>query len=139
VRSRLAPPRVIRTPIEIIEEEAHLPLTVSSIAARCHISVRSLQQSFRNYMNTSPTAYLREVRLRRAHQCLLEADPSTTSVASVAYSWGFTNLGRFAAANKARYDEPPAVTLRRSRSRRTKGSLSCTVRHPRSAARQRMP
>jgi hypothetical protein len=28
-------------------------------------------------------------------------------------SWGFTNLGRFAAAHTARYDEPPAATLRR--------------------------
>jgi len=57
--------------------------------------------------------FLREVRLRRAHQNLLESNPSTTSVASVAYKWGFTNLGRFAAAHTACYDEPPAATLRR--------------------------
>jgi AraC-like DNA-binding protein len=133
--ARLVAPRVVRTAVEIIEEEAHLPLTVSSIAERCHISVRSLQESFRNYMNTSPTAYLREVRLRRAHHCLLESDPSTTSVASVAYAWGFTNPGRFATAHKARYDEPPAATLRRNPiRRRTKGSLSCTERNLRSAA-----
>jgi AraC-like DNA-binding protein len=120
---RLAAPRVIRRAVEIIEEEAHMPLTVSSIAARCHISVRSLQQGFRSYMNTSPTAYLREVRLRRAHQCLSEADPSTTSVAAVAYTWGFTNLGRFATAHKARYDEPPAATLRRRVSRRAHSNV----------------
>jgi transcriptional regulator GlxA family with amidase domain len=59
-------------------------------------------------------AYLREVRLRRAHQALLESDPSTATVASVAYRWGFTNLGRFAAAHAARYREPPVKTLRRS-------------------------
>jgi transcriptional regulator GlxA family with amidase domain len=58
-------------------------------------------------------AYLRAVRLRRAHQTLLESDPSTVSVAAVAYDWGFTNLGRFAAAHTSRYDELPAVTLRR--------------------------
>jgi AraC-like DNA-binding protein len=106
-------PRAIRTAAEIIEDEASSPLTVSSIAARCHVSVRSLQQDFRRYMGTSPMAYLREVRLRRAHQSLLESDPSVTSVATVAYHWGFTNLGRFAAAHTARYDEPPAATLRR--------------------------
>ena len=104
--TQIISPRAIRTAVEIIEEEAHLPLTVSSIAARCHVSVRSLQQDFRRYMDTSPMAYLREVRLRRAHQSLLETDPSVTSVASVAYQWGFTNLGRFAAAHTARYDEP---------------------------------
>jgi transcriptional regulator GlxA family with amidase domain len=52
--------------------------------------------------------------LRRAHQTLLESDPSTVTVASVAYDWGFTNLGRFAAAHAARYREPPVQTLRRS-------------------------
>src|SRR4029078_1902676 len=104
--------RAIRAAVEIIEEEAHLPLTVSSIAARCHVSVRSLQQDFRRYVGTSPMAYLREVRLRRAHQSLLESDPSATSGGSIAYHLGFTNLGRFAAAHTARYDEPPAATLR---------------------------
>ena len=70
------------------KQEAHLPLTVSSIAARSHASVRSLQQGFRRHLDTSPMAYLRDVRLRRAHQSLLEADPSTTSVASIAYQLG---------------------------------------------------
>jgi AraC-like DNA-binding protein len=78
--------RVVRTAVEFIDSEAHLPLTVSSIAARCHVSVRSLQQEFRRHLDTSPMAYLREVRLRRAHQCLLESDPSTTSVTAVAYN-----------------------------------------------------
>ena len=125
--TQIISPRAIRTAVEIIEEEAHLPLTVSSIAARCHVSVRSLQQDFRRYMDTSPMAYLREVRLRRAHQSLLETDPSVTSVASVAYQWGFTNLGRFAAAHTARYDEPPAATLRRGVSRRTQSKVRRTA------------
>jgi AraC-like DNA-binding protein len=101
-----ATPRAVRLAIEMIECEAHLPMTVSSIAARCHVSVRSLQHGFQRHTGVSPTAYLREVRLRRAHQTLLDSDPSVTSVAAVAYQWGFTNLGRFAAAHTARYDEP---------------------------------
>ncbi|WP_139813549.1 AraC family transcriptional regulator [Mycobacterium simiae] len=111
--ARMIAPRAIRAAIEIIEEEAHLPLTLSSIAARSHISVRTLQQGFQRHLKTSPMAYLREVRLRRAHQALLSADPSTVTVASIAYRWGFTNLGRFAAAHSARYRETPTETLRR--------------------------
>jgi AraC-like DNA-binding protein len=118
---QLAAPRTVRIAVDIIEEEVHLPLTVSSIAARCHVSVRSLQHGFRRYMGVSPMEYLREVRLRRAHQSLLASDPSATSVASVAYQWGFKNLGRFAAAHTARYEEPPAATLRRSPFRRNPG------------------
>jgi transcriptional regulator GlxA family with amidase domain len=109
----LVAPRAIRMAVDVIEEEAHLPLTLSSIAARSHISVRSLQQGFQRHLGTSPMAYLHEVRLRRAHQALLESDPSTVTVASVAHRWGFTNLGRFAAAHAGRYGEAPSVTLHR--------------------------
>ncbi|GLE50730.1 AraC family transcriptional regulator [Mycobacterium montefiorense] len=84
----LAAPRAIRAAIEIIEEEAHLPMTLSSIAARSCVSVRSLQLGFRRHLDTSPMAYLREVRLRRAHRMLLESDPSMTTVAAVAHRWG---------------------------------------------------
>ncbi|OBA83172.1 hypothetical protein A9W99_09070 [Mycobacterium sp. 1164966.3] len=113
---RTGAPRAIRKAIEIIEEEADSPLTLSSIAARCHVSVRSLQHGFRRHLSTSPMAYLREVRLRRAHQTLLRADPSAVTVASIAYQWGFSNLGRFAAAHGARYGETPTETLHRSAS-----------------------
>ena len=111
---QLVAPAAIRTAAETIEAEAHLPMTLSSIARRSHISVRSLQQGFQRHLGTTPMAYLREVRLRRAHQTLLASDPYTVTVASVAYNWGFTNLGRFAAAHADRYRESPAKTLRRS-------------------------
>jgi AraC-like DNA-binding protein len=110
---RLVASRAIGVAVDIIEEEAHLALTLSSIAARSHISVRTLQQGFRRHLGTSPMAYLREVRLRRAHRTLLESDPSTVTVAAVAHQWGFTNLGRFAAVHAARYRETPTQTLRR--------------------------
>jgi AraC-like DNA-binding protein len=110
---RLGAPRAIRTAVDIIEAEAHLPLTLSSVAVRSHISVRTLQHGFRRYIGTSPMSYLREVRLRRAHETLLKSDPSVVTVASVAYQWGFSNLGRFAAAHAARYRETPSEALRR--------------------------
>jgi AraC-like DNA-binding protein len=111
---RPAVPRAIRIAVDIMEAEADLPLTLSAIATRSQVSVRSLQLAFKRHLGLSPMAYLREVRLRRAHQNLLESDPSTVTVASVAFRWGFTNLGRFAAAHAARYREPPVEALRRS-------------------------
>jgi AraC-like DNA-binding protein len=113
-RERSLTPRAIRRAVDVIEAEAQLPLTLSSIAARSQVSVRSLQQGFKRHLGMSPMSYLREVRLRRAHRTLLESDPSVVTVASVAYDWGFTNLGRFAAAHAGRYNEPPAKTLRRT-------------------------
>jgi transcriptional regulator GlxA family with amidase domain len=91
-----------------------LPLSVSSIAARSHGSVRSLQQAFRREMEMTPMEYLREVRLRRAHRALVESDPSVSTVASIAHRWGFTNLGRSAETHTTRIGESPGVTLRRT-------------------------
>lgn len=108
------PPRAIRAAIEIIEAEPHEPLTVSTLAARSYVSVRSLQQGFRSHLGTTPMAYLRDVRLRRVHRDLLGSDPTTETVGSIASRWGFNNLGRFAAAYAARYGENPVATLRQS-------------------------
>jgi AraC-like DNA-binding protein len=108
-------PRAIQAAIDLIEAEAHLPLTVSSLARCCNISSRALQQGFIRYMGMSPMAYLRQVRLRCAHQDLVAADPSMETVASVAKRWGYSNPGRFAAAHAERYGEMPAATLRGSR------------------------
>jgi AraC-like DNA-binding protein len=104
----------IRRAVEIIEAEAERPLTVSEIATRSHVSARALQLGFRQHLGTTPMSYLRDVRLRRAHQELLESDPSVDMVSRIAYRWGFRNTGRFAAAHTARYGESPAVTLRRT-------------------------
>ncbi len=106
--------RLVQTAVDIIEADAYLPLTVSEIAARSRSSVRALQQAFRCELQTTPMAYMRDVRLRRAHRALVESDPSVATVASIAHSWGFTNLGRFAETHATRYGEPPGVTLRRT-------------------------
>jgi transcriptional regulator GlxA family with amidase domain len=107
-------PQHIRAAVDIIEAEPQLPLTVSSLAARCHISARALQQGFDRHLGVSPMTYLRQVRLRRARRELLDRDPSVETVASVARRWGFAHPGRFAAVYSARYGETPAMTLRRA-------------------------
>jgi AraC-like DNA-binding protein len=112
--AKFVAPQAIRPAIDIIEAEPRLPLTVESLARRCHISTRTLHQGFVRHLDMSPMAYLRQVRLRRAHQDLLASDPSIETVASIAKRWGYTNPGRFAAAHAARYGETPAATLHRS-------------------------
>jgi AraC-like DNA-binding protein len=112
---RPARPAAVRTAIDLMEAEPGRPLTTSMLAAQAHVSVRTLQESFRRHLGISPMAYLREVRLRRAHEDLRAADPTTTTVSSIAHRWAFTHLGRFAAVYEAAYGEQPARTLRASR------------------------
>jgi len=111
-------PRSIRVAVDIIEAEAQLPLTVTALATRSHVSVRTLQHGFRRYLGVSPMTYLRQVRLHRAHRMLQRCDPSVATVTSIAHEWGFNNVGRFAAAYAAHYGELPGTTLRRTVRRR---------------------
>jgi AraC-like DNA-binding protein len=108
-------PGAVRDAMDIIEAAPHLPLTTSTLAKQCHVSARTLQEGFRRHLGMSPMAYLRVVRLRRAHRDLRSADPSGSSVASIAHRWGFTHLGRFAAAHKTMFGETPRQALHAAR------------------------
>ena len=104
-------PAAVGDAMALIEAGPHLPLTTSILAVQCHVSVRSLQEGFRRHLGMAPMAYLREVRLRRAHSELRSAHPCHTTVAAVAHRWGFTHLGRFATAHKLMYGETPHQAL----------------------------
>ena len=108
-------PAAVRNAIDLIEAGPHLPLTTSTLARQCHVSARTLQEGFRRQLGMSPMAYLRAVRLRRAHRDLRSSDPSHSSVAAIAHRWGFTHLGRFAAAHKSMFGETPLKALHAAR------------------------
>ncbi|AVH57828.1 MULTISPECIES: AraC family transcriptional regulator [Streptomyces] len=102
----------VRRVMALVEERADQPHTLADLAAAARVSPRALQEAFRQHLDTTPLGYLREIRLKRAHEDLLTAarDGSAT-VSDVAYRWGFSNLGRFAAYYRERYGHPPSTTL----------------------------
>ncbi|NGO70799.1 AraC family transcriptional regulator [Streptomyces sp. SB3404] len=103
----------VRRALRLIEESSDQPLTLSDLAAAARLSPRALQEAFRRYLDSTPLAYLREVRLERAHRDLVAADgEGPVTVAQVAYRWGFSNLGRFAEWYRRRYGHSPSRTLR---------------------------
>jgi AraC-like DNA-binding protein len=107
-----ARPATVRTAVDLMESDPLTPWTVSMLATRCVVGVRTLQDGFRRHLGMSPMAYLRDVRLRGAHDELLAGDPAVDSVAATARRWGFGHLGRFAAVHEAKYGETPSYTLR---------------------------
>lgn len=108
-------PSSVRIATELMETEPSRPLTLRDLAAEAHVSIRTLNDGFQREFGMPPMAYLRDVRLRRAHADLLAADPSLTTVALIARRWGFPHLGRFSARYSAAFGELPKATLRRSR------------------------
>lgn len=105
-----APPAALRRAREHIDAHFAEPLTVTAIARVAGLSVRGLQAGFHHELGQSPTQVLRETRLLHARRALRAQDGRT--VAQVALACGFTHLGRFAGAYRARFGEPPSGTLR---------------------------
>jgi anti-anti-sigma factor len=108
--------------VAFIEERARDDIGVADIAAAAFVTVRAVQLAFRRYLDTTPLGFLRQVRLERAHQELMEADPDRTTVTAIAADWRFTNASRFSAYYRATFGVPPTQTLRQH--------------HPSSLARQ---
>ncbi|WFU12214.1 AraC family transcriptional regulator (plasmid) [Rhizobium sp. CB3090] len=104
-------PRHVKWAIDFMQEHIAAPISLNDIAAAAKVSVRTLQQGFRQFRNTSPMAYLHEMRMAAAHNDLLASDPKQT-VADVAAKWGFSHLGRFAAEYKKRFGYLPSQTLK---------------------------
>ncbi|WP_111520112.1 AraC family transcriptional regulator [Cupriavidus phytorum] len=112
--SEPARPRHLQRVIDYVQANVDQPLTVADLAQVACVSVRALEEGFRRHFNTTPIGYLRDVRLDGVRQALIaSAGAKQVSVADIAYRFGFTHLGRFAAYYKKRFGVPPSATLHR--------------------------
>lgn len=109
-----AAPRSVRRAMDACESDTQGISSVSDLAQIAGVSIRSLQEGFKNSVGMTPMEYLREVRLRRARKDLMAAGPGT-KVADIANKWGFTHLGRFSQVYSHRFGECPSESLRRIR------------------------
>lgn len=98
--------------IAFIDANADAGITIGDVADAVYVSVRTLNRAFHRHLGVTPIAYLRSARLAGARHELETARPVTTTVTAVATRWGFTDLGRFAAAYRNEYGETPRATLR---------------------------
>jgi AraC-like DNA-binding protein len=100
----------IRRALDMIQARPERPWTTGALAAEAGIALRAFQRGFRMATGISPMAYVRAIRLERAHEELRLGGPPAT-VSQVARRWGFVHLGRFAAAYEQRYGQLPSATL----------------------------
>ncbi|MDF2990452.1 MAG: btr [Microbacterium sp.] len=111
VSQRQAAPRTVRRAVAYIEAHAREAVTLDDVAFAAGISTRGLQHAFRRALDTTPSEYLRRVRLAGAREELLTE--AAVSVRDVAHRWGFTSPSRFARYYRENYGENPAQTARR--------------------------
>jgi AraC-like DNA-binding protein len=109
---RDARPETLRRAIAFIEENPARDISVDDVARAANVTTRAVQLAFRRHLDTTPTAYLRQVRLAEAHRRLRDASAGDgTTVSRVAAEWGFAKASRFAAHYRAAYGRPPSETL----------------------------
>jgi AraC-like DNA-binding protein len=92
-----------------IEEKLNMP----ALCAEIGVPERTLRMCCTTFLGVSPTRYLLLQRLNKARSALRRADPSSASVAEVARSHQFVELGRFAVTYRTTFGESPSATLQR--------------------------
>ncbi|WFU12909.1 AraC family transcriptional regulator (plasmid) [Rhizobium sp. CB3090] len=104
-------PKQLRRAIDYMHAHLSEPIRLEQIAAEASTSTRSLQNMFQRFRNTTPMAFLQELRLFAVRQELLEAPPGI-SVMELAQKWGFMHAGRFAISYRKKFGELPSQTIR---------------------------
>ncbi|WP_082521286.1 AraC family transcriptional regulator [Sphingopyxis sp. Root154] len=106
-------PYYIRRAEAFMAENVRERVTLGCLADHAGVSVRTITSGFRRFRGESPLAILRDLRLQRARDQLL--DPRAGSVTEVALRCGFAHFSRFASAYRARFGESPSATLAKVR------------------------
>jgi len=104
-------PKVIRDILKYVEKNWNSPIYLEHVARLHGISPRAIQRHFASRGMTSLSKYIKQLRLRHAHQALSDPKPKT-SVTGVALYCGFQNPGQFSRDYREAFGELPSETLR---------------------------
>lgn len=107
-------PETLRDAVDFIHRHAAAEVGIGDVAAAVRLTPRAVQYLFRRQLDTTPTEYMRRVRLHRAHQELVAGERSGTTVTEIAQRWGFAHTGRFAVLYRQTYGQSPHTTLRQA-------------------------
>jgi AraC-like DNA-binding protein len=96
----------------VLEAHCETQLDTHELCAAIGVPERTLRMYCARSLGMSPGNYVRLRRLNLARAKLRRAEPATGSVGEIAKQFGFTELGRFAAAYRGVFGETPSTTLR---------------------------
>jgi AraC-like DNA-binding protein len=86
-------------------------LSVRQVAAQIDVTERALQMAFRTHLGVTPAELIRERRMNRIRDELVNSS-QRGSVVEVASRWGVRNRSTLAHAYRRQFDETPSATLR---------------------------
>jgi AraC-like DNA-binding protein len=77
-------PQTLKDAVAFIHGQAAADISINDLAAAVQLTPRAVQCLFRRQLDTTPTDYMRRVRLHRAHLELLAGERSNTTVTEIA-------------------------------------------------------
>jgi AraC family ethanolamine operon transcriptional activator len=98
---------------EILRSDLGRPIYSNELAARLHVSVRTINSAMSKIRGMSLHRYLRARRLWSVRRLLLAGD-ATTQIKAIALANGFWHLSEFSSQYVARFGEHPSETLARA-------------------------
>ncbi len=90
--------------INLMESNIEVPLSLPSIAQKCHLSLRQIERLFHKYRDVTPSQYYLSLRLMHAKQLLLN---TSRSVIDISIATGFETQSYFTACYRKHYGSSP--------------------------------
>lgn len=91
--------------VKLMELNIEDPLRIADIAEEVGISDRELERLFRHYLQQTPNAYYRNLRLDQARWMLQQ---TTDSVTAISVACGFVSLSHFTRSYQQRFGKKPS-------------------------------
>src|SRR5262245_59586537 len=88
------------------------PVHISELCSALRVARRTLHRSFVDTLNIGPVGYLRRRRLSSIQAVLSRDDRATATIADIAFEYGFSDPGRFAAYYRSLFGVSPSQTRR---------------------------
>lgn len=113
-------PRPVRSSAALVRraqsccvERLDTPLSLADVARATGVATRTLQAAFQAECGMGPMQWLREQRLEGVHRVLLDPYSPPRTITEVAGTFGFSHMGEFGRAYRARFGESPSRTVAR--------------------------
>jgi len=101
----------IKLAVEIMESELDQPLLVSKVSVRLGLSASRFEHLFKRETGKAFKTRLRESRLEKARDLLID---HTLSIKEVAFAVGYSFTPNFTRDFRKRFGKPPSQTRNRS-------------------------
>ncbi len=91
--------------VQLMEHNIEEPLSIPELSEHLGISDRELERLFKHYLQTTPSAYYRNLRLEQARWMLQQTSDSVTSIA---VACGFASLSHFTRSYHRHFGKKPS-------------------------------